>query len=113
MKPMQESLDENTRLALLELSAEIRGHFAVHRIVLFGSFARGDWDEESDVDVLVITEEKLARGEKHRITDLTFSVNLEHDTNICSLVVDRASWEGGFFPLLALHREVEKEGVAV
>lgn len=28
--------------------------FAPERILLFGSLARGDWDEESDVDVVVV-----------------------------------------------------------
>ena len=29
-----------------------------HKIILFGSVGRGDWDEESDVDIIVVYETK-------------------------------------------------------
>ena len=105
--------DDGIRAALDELTGELRKQFDIHRVVLFGSYARGDWDEESDVDLLVITGSKLSRRERHKITDIVFKVNLEHDTNFSSLVVDRHSWEQGFYPLLTLHEDVEKDGVAV
>lgn len=38
----------------------------VFRIILFGSRARGDFTEDSDWDILLVTEEKIDRKTKHR-----------------------------------------------
>lgn len=39
----------------------------VLRIILFGSRARGDFDEKSDWDVLVVIDRELAFPEKHSL----------------------------------------------
>jgi len=39
----------------------------VTRIILFGSRARGDFDETSDWDVLVVIDRELAFPEKHSL----------------------------------------------
>ncbi len=40
--------------------------YTLHSIILFGSRARGDFDEHSDWDVLVILEEELNIQEKRK-----------------------------------------------
>ena len=42
-----------------ELSRRIQDEFHPDRIVLFGSYARGDATEHSDVDLLVVAETSL------------------------------------------------------
>jgi predicted nucleotidyltransferase len=50
---------------LRELMPELKNHYGVERIGLFGSFARNDVTEKSDIDILVKLEDpsflKLAR----------------------------------------------------
>ncbi len=51
-------LSENKRKALEEFVRELKEKYGgrVKRIILFGSVARGDFQEESDIDVLVIAD---------------------------------------------------------
>jgi len=42
--------------------------FDPHRIILFGSITRGDWDPHSDVDVIVVYE--TSKRFLDRLTDL-------------------------------------------
>ena len=42
----------------------------VERIILFGSRARGDYDEGSDFDFLVVVNRDITRDEKMRLTHL-------------------------------------------
>lgn len=54
---------------------------SIERIILFGSVARNEADEDSDVDLLIVTKEKdisLIRG----ITDISFDVLLEFGCDI-------------------------------
>ena len=82
-------------------------------ITLYGSAARQEADQESDIDLLIVTELPLPRQVRHQITDIVFEINLRFDTNISTLVVDRKSWESGLFSVLPLHDEIIREGVAV
>ena len=114
MKTIEQiGLSKNQQQALAELRELLSGKFKIAAITLYGSVARGDADEESDIDLLIVTTEPLARPVRHQITDLVFEVNLRYDTNFSSLVVDRFSWESGLFSVLPLHDEIIREGVAV
>lgn len=42
------------------------------QVALFGSMARGDFDEESDTDVFVLLREGMPREKRHRVSDIAF-----------------------------------------
>ncbi len=85
----------------------------VESILLYGSVARGEADDESDIDLLVLTSRKLSRPERHQITDQVYEVNLAENTNFSTLVVDRLAWENGIFSVLPIHEQITKEGIPV
>lgn len=62
--------------AIEELKINILEQFDVEQLILFGSIVRGDFDEESDIDLLVLTKREYSRSERHEITDLVFEINL-------------------------------------
>ena len=77
--------------ALAELKTELIRRFDPEKLIIFGSTVRGDFDDESDIDLLVITKWPYSRFERHQITDMVFEVNLKYGTNISSTVVDHQS----------------------
>jgi uncharacterized protein len=80
---------------------------------LYGSVARGQADEESDWELLIVTSQSLTHFERHEITNMVFEVNLQHDTNFSTLVVDLKSWETGIISVLPLRYEIMKNGIRV
>ena len=55
---------------------------------LYGSYARGDQDEESDVDILLtvdLTDEEIRKQSK-AIVKLDSELSLEHDITVCVTV---------------------------
>lgn len=112
-EPKKIALTSNQRQALNELRRRLLEEFEIENLVLYGSVARGEADEESDIDILVITKYAMTRPERHEITDVVFEINLEHDTNFSTLVVDRSSWEAGPIRVLPIHEEIEKEGISL
>lgn len=99
--------------ALKALRERLFAEFELVDLILFGSVVRGEADAESDIDLLVMTPQPLARRARHEITDVVFEVNLRYDTNFSTLVVDRESWTSGVFSVLPLHEEVLREGVVL
>jgi predicted nucleotidyltransferase len=53
---MNEKLKEIKKIIIEELEKE---NIKVHKIILFGSRARGDFKEDSDWDILVVVDRKL------------------------------------------------------
>jgi predicted nucleotidyltransferase len=52
--------------------------FTLHSIILFGSRARGDFNKESDFDVLVIVKEEISIKEKRELR-IKISVALHNE----------------------------------
>ena len=96
--------------ALSQLKTKLTTDYPVVRLVLFGSAARGEMDEESDVDVLVLTSRRLKSVERNAIYDEVFAINLRYETNLSVLVTDLHNWETGPLSVMAIHEEVKKEG---
>ena len=97
----------------MEVKRRLLGKFGVKRLILFGSLVRGEADEESDIDLLVLTDKPLNRASRHQITDIVCEVNLECDSNLSTLVADEDSWERGLMSFLPIKREIEREGVII
>ena len=99
--------------ALREIKRRLRERFDIRTFILYGSLARGQAHEESDIDLLVVTAHPLTRMERHEITDVVFEANLRYDTNFSTLVVDLKSWETGPISVLPVHDEIMRDGIEV
>ena len=99
--------------ALKDLKRRLFGEFNIEELVLFGSVARNEFDDESDIDLLVLTARPLTRFERHQITDIVFEINLQYRTNFSTLVLDRESWQAGPISVLPLRDEIVKDGIVL
>ena len=54
------------------------------KVILFGSYARGDYDENSDIDVMIVldVEPKDERKQIDELAEITADFNLKHDTYV-------------------------------
>ncbi|WP_456321727.1 nucleotidyltransferase domain-containing protein [Palaeococcus sp. (in: euryarchaeotes)] len=84
------------------LSSQFSGK--VERIVLFGSYARGDHDEESDIDVLIVGELGL-----DDILDLIFEIMLKYGVLINAITENKEEFER--LRETSFHRILLSEGV--
>jgi uncharacterized protein len=50
-------MDEAFKQITLDMVKKITANFNVNKIILFGSYAYGSPDEESDIDLCIITDE--------------------------------------------------------
>ena len=97
--------------ALQAAQKRISAEFDVDRIVLFGSVSRGQADEESDVDLLVVLNDSPSHQERDRITNIILDIYLEYDSNLSELIVDRQTWDLGLPSVLPIHQAIQEEGI--
>ncbi|MDO8137388.1 MAG: nucleotidyltransferase domain-containing protein [Candidatus Brocadiales bacterium] len=80
-------------------------------IILYGSRARGEAEDGSDIDLLVVLKDfKDFWNEFHKISPIAGVVSLEHDVVISALPIKKADLEKGRSPFIL---NVRKEGKSV
>lgn len=84
---------ENQQVALKEFTTQLYESYPheIEQIILFGSMARQDAGEGSDVDVLVVTKSNN-RLLKNEITDLAFEIILKYGVDIEPVIFDKMEW---------------------
>lgn len=84
--------DKDYILKLIKASVKKTEPKAV--LILYGSFARGDYRENSDVDLLVLVEkEKITRVDEKKIKYPLYEIEFETSTIISPLVFSKIDWE--------------------
>ena len=91
-----------------DLKVELRGQ--IIDIILFGSRARGDFQNESDYDILVLVTKKT-KALIDQIDDIVWEIAWEHNVVITAFVYEKSRFENDRFEPLFMN--IQKEGVLV
>ncbi|MDP3912252.1 MAG: nucleotidyltransferase domain-containing protein [Bacteroidota bacterium] len=84
--------DKNYILQLIKTSVNSTDPDAV--LILYGSYARGDYRDDSDVDLLVLLDqEKITRTDEKRIKYPLYDIEFNTGTIISPLVFSKKDWE--------------------
>ncbi len=112
MKEMPEKISKSIS-QLLDLITEVFGDRA-KKVILYGSYARGDYRGNSDIDVMILTdldEEELIEY-RDKLWDLAYDIELENNVILSPLVknIDKFNY---WLEALPFYMNVQKEGVVL
>lgn len=85
------------------------GHI-IKEIILFGSKARGDRRQESDIDILIVLT-NVSFQIKKTISELAAKENLKHNVLISTIRYDAATWESPVISRSPFGQTVRNEGI--
>lgn len=105
-------LTEKEKDALSELKAEISRRYGLLWMKIFGSRARGDFDKESDIDVVIVLNEVNWAIEKD-IYELCFYASLKYDILISPIIYSKREIDDKFTKATPFFRTIEKEGIII
>ena len=107
INPLIEPIVREFKSALQTLYGE-----RLHGVVLYGSYARGDYDEESDIDLMVLlTDEKVnTYTEIFQMSDLTMDFIIRYGMAVSVLPAPVNRYRDSFGPV---YQNARYEGVFV
>ncbi len=96
---------------IVEFSKEIFGE-SFENVILYGSYARGDYDEESDIDVMIMVDMNREDLVKYRriMNDFCTDLDLQYNVLLTSKLQSKSffdEWKNA----LPFYQNVVKDGV--
>ena len=109
-------MNSNKRDIILRFSQQVKSILGdkLDKAILYGSYARGDYNEHSDVDIMILTtltDEEIEEAETE-IFDLAFDFQMDYDIDI-SVVIQNKERFNYWLGALPFYNNVQKEGIVL
>ena len=109
-------MPENIRVIVYQFSEDVKRILGdkLTKIIVYGSYARGDYREDSDVDIMILTKlsEEEIRAIKNDIYDLAFEVEMSTGIELSPIIKNEEQYEY-WVDTLPFYRIVRDEGGVV
>ncbi|MBS3976024.1 MAG: nucleotidyltransferase domain-containing protein [Syntrophomonadaceae bacterium] len=100
-------------IAIQEASRILQAYFPVQEVRLFGSFAKGEGTEDSDLDIFVLTTRPVSYTEKAAMSDAIFEINLQYGVIIHLLIASADEWNSSVWSQLPVYQDIRQEGAII
>ncbi|HET9909226.1 MAG TPA: nucleotidyltransferase domain-containing protein [Anaerolineales bacterium] len=78
-------------------------------VYLFGSYARGDYNNNSDLDVMIVLDNYISYWDELVYSaELASNLSLEYNVTISRMIMTEDQWKKGDLPIL---RNIRAEGL--
>ena len=104
-------LNYKEKLAVEAFKKKLQSSYKLENVILFGSKARGDSTEDSDVDLLVLLNQSVDNTLEEEIFGIAFDVEFEYEIVLGVIVKNAVSWREKeiYYPL---GQNIAREGTA-
>ncbi|MEK3883101.1 nucleotidyltransferase domain-containing protein [Paenibacillus sp. PL2-23] len=108
------SLTLQEKQALIHLQHRLALVFQLSELIIFGSKARGDYDEWSDLDILVLVEDEKNWHNRELLSDMVYEIYLQYDTQLTCILENAAEWRSEKDCIwLPLKDNIVEEGIVI
>ena len=109
---MPNKIDKILNRFIVEVSKLIGNR--LKKVILYGSYARGDYDKNSDIDLMILTDfdENELVEYRAKIRNIACDLELENDI-IISPVVRNIEKYNNRINIIPFYMNVQKEGVII
>lgn len=129
-------LTDNEKKALLELKEIINKKYPGSELIIYGSKSRGDFNKNSDVDVLILIDgtvgkelkeryiniagEKIIKNTdvvyeiKENIYSMNYEIELKYGIPISTLIKPKNNWyNDGLLIAEPIHQNIDRDGIKI
>jgi uncharacterized protein len=111
MNTLIENAEEKLQQVLSAAVTEARQIFKhkLKKIILFGSYSRGDYDNESDIDVMILIDDSNPKKYNELLLDIEVDLSIAFDIVLSFFLENASEYEDAkrYKPFI---KAIEKEG---
>lgn len=102
---------ENVKKGVVDKGLQLIGN-KIYKIILYGSYARGDFEEDSDVDIMMLLDCPRSELQTYlnQVNEISSDVGLENDVMVSLLLNDKDTFYGKM-DLLPFFQNIQNDGV--
>ncbi len=105
-----QAIEELSGVPLRELKREIMRIVGDIRMIVFGSYAMGDFSSESDIDLLIILNKDLPSDLECRINQTIKEFGKHHRVPISAIIIGKGDLKRRPIPIV---KRAEEEGIEI
>lgn len=109
-------MPDTVRSIIYQFSRQMKNVFGPHlaKVIVYGSYARGDYEDNSDVDVMILVDlpESEIKKMENDVYDIAFEIEMNTGIDISPILKSEAHYEY-WADVLPFYRNVRKEGVVI
>jgi predicted nucleotidyltransferase len=104
-------IDNRDIVSLIKDSVKVSAPNAT--VILYGSHARGDFRDDSDLDILILLDkDRITREDERRIKYPLYDIEFETGKIISPLVLSKSDWESKH-KITPFYDKVSQEGIVL
>ena len=107
-------MSQTLRNLIEQYIVEVKKIYGSHlkQVILYGSYARGDYTPDSDIDVMILLDisDMEIKNYRHQLSEMTYNFNMDYELDIKPIAKNEAHFNKWVlnYPFYA---NVSKEGV--
>jgi predicted nucleotidyltransferase len=92
--------------------AKARYGSKLNRVLLYGSYARGDYDDQSDIDIMILADIEPEKADRidRELVRLASRLSLDHDVHLSLTLKDSETFDS-WSEIVPFYKNVNREGV--
>nr|WP_317283870.1 nucleotidyltransferase domain-containing protein [uncultured Sellimonas sp.] len=81
-------------------------------VILYGSYARGDYTEDSDIDIMILLDlsDMDIKKYRHELSGITYDFNMDYDVDIKPVAKSKEHFNK-WVDVYPFYSNIEREGV--
>ena len=107
-------MTDNLKNLLMRYVSDIHGIYesSLMTVILYGSYARGDFHEGSDIDIMILVDlnDVTIKEKQSSLSDLTFDYNFDNDIEIMP-IVENVDHFNKWLRAYPFYNNVKREGI--
>lgn len=80
-------------------------------VILYGSRARGDADQYSDYDILIIVNGQVNMALEKKIHENVYPLELETCEVLTLITYSKLQWDSPLYRAMPFHKNIDREGI--